>query len=66
MLSSRTRSGGGAAATDGHEAALNMVLASNGELEHEAVAREPATNLSAMKVALMKLGGHGNDLPPEL
>ena len=64
-LSSRTGSGGGAAITDGHEAALNVILASDGELEHEIVVDESATNLSAMKTALVKPGGHGDDLPPE-
>ena len=65
MLSSRTRRGGGVAATDGHEAALNFVLASDGELDHDTVAHESAANLSTMKVALVKPGGHGNDLPPK-
>ena len=65
MLSSRTRSGGGAAVTDGHEAALNVVLASDGKLKHETVPRESAVNISAMKAALVKPGGHGNDLAPE-
>ena len=35
-----TRSGGGAAVTDGYEATLNVVLASDGKLEHETVAPE--------------------------
>ena len=65
MLSSRTRNGGGAAVTDGHETALNIVLASGGQLERKNVAHKPATNLSAMKTALVKPEGHGNDLPPE-
>ena len=64
-LSSRTTSGGGAAVTDGHEAALNVVLARDGEVEHKTVAHEPTTNLSAIKTALVKSGGYGNDLPPE-
>ena len=65
MLSSCTRSGGSAAVTDGHEAALNTVLTIDGKLEHETVAHKSAVNLSTMKAALAKLGGHGNDLPPE-
>ena len=64
-LSSRTTSGGGAAVRGGHEAALNGVLASDGEVEHEIVAHEPTTNFSAIKTALVKSGGYGNDLPPE-
>ena len=50
VLSSRTRSGGGAAVTNGHEAALNVVLDSDGELEHETMAHESAANLYPMKV----------------
>ena len=65
VLSSRTRRSGGTAVTDGHEAALNLVLASDSELKHEIVAHEPATNLCATKATLVKQGGHGNDLPPE-
>ena len=65
VLSSRTRSGGGAAVTDGHEAALNVLLASDGELEHETVAHESATNISAIKTVLVISGGHGDDLPLE-
>ena len=65
VLSSRTRSGGGATITDGHEAALNVVLASEDELEQETVAHESVTNLSAMKATLVKPGGQGNNLPPE-
>ena len=65
MPSSRTRSGGGATVTDGHEAALNTVLASDGELERETVAHESAANFSTTKAALVKARGHGNDLPPE-
>ena len=57
MLSSHTRSGGGAAVTDGLEAALNVVLASGGELEHDTAAHESVTNFSAMKEALVKPGG---------
>ena len=57
MLSSRTRSGGGATVTDGHEAALNVFLAGDGKLEHETVAHESATNLSARKAALVEPGG---------
>ena len=57
MLSSRTRSGGSAAVTDVHEATLNVVLASDCELEHESVAHESVANLSAIKTALVKPGG---------
>ena len=66
LLSSRTRSGGDTAVTDGYEAALNVVLASDDELEHETVTHKSATNLSAMKAALVKPGGHSNDLLPSL
>ena len=38
MLSSRTKSSGGAVVPDGQEAILNVVLARDEELEHEAVA----------------------------
>ena len=65
VLNSRTRSGGGTAVTDEHEATLTVVLASDDELDHETVAHESATNLSAMKAALVKTGGHDNDLTPE-
>ena len=65
VLSSCTRGVGGAAVTDGHEASLNVVLASDDELEHETVAHKLAANLSAMMAALVKPGGHGNDLTPE-
>ena len=58
-------SGGGVAVTGGHEAFLNVVLASDGKLEHETVAHESSANLLLMKVALVKPGGHGNDLPPK-
>ena len=50
---------------DGYEAVLNVVLANDGKLEHETVAHRSATNLSAMKAALVKPGGHGNDLLPK-
>ena len=65
MLSSRNRSGGGATVADRHEAAINIVLASDDELEHEIVVHQPAVNLSVTKAALVKPGGHGNDLPSE-
>ena len=57
VLSSRTRSCGGTAVTDLHKSALNVALASDGELEDETVAHESATNLTAMKAALVTLGG---------
>ena len=65
MLSSCTRSGGGAAATDGYETTLNIILASDGKLEHGFAVHESVTSLSAMKAALVKPGGHCNDLPLE-
>ena len=52
MLSSSTRSGGGAAVTDGREAALSIILASHGKLEHKTVAHE-----SAAKAVLGEAGG---------
>ena len=57
VLSLRTRSGGGAAVTGGHDTALNVVHANDGKLEHETVAHESATNLSVMKAVLVKAGG---------
>ena len=65
MLSSCTKSGTGTAVPDGHEAALNVVLTGDGKLEHEAVVHETTANLFPMNAALMKLKGHGNDLPSE-
>ena len=44
---------------------MNVVLANDGKLEHETVAYESVANFSAMKAALVKPGGHGNDLSPE-
>ena len=65
VLSSCTRSDGGAAVLDGHDAALKVVLASDDNLEPETVAHESAANLSTMRAALVKPGGYGKDLPPE-
>ena len=59
------RGGGGAAATDGNETALNTVLASDGKLEHGIAVHDSVNNLSARKAALVKPGGHGNDLTPK-
>ena len=57
VLNSRTRSGGDAAVRDGHEAALNVVIAKDGKREHETVVHESTTNLSAMKAVLVNPGG---------
>ena len=65
MLTPRTKSVGGAVVTGGQDSALNVVLAIDGELEHETVAHESAAKLSALKAALVKPGGHGIDQPPE-
>lgn len=64
MPSSGRRSGGGAIATDGHQTDLNAVLASDGELENEIAVHETTSNLSAVRLALINPGGHGDDLPP--
>ena len=50
---------------DGNEAAPNTVLAGDCKLEQETVVSESTINLSSIKVALVKPGGGGDDLPPE-
>ena len=44
---------------------LNVVIANDGELEHETVVHQSAANLSAIKAALVKPGEYSNYLSPE-
>lgn len=62
LVSSRRTNGRGTIATDDRKAALNIVLTNDGELENEIVAHETTANLSDVKAALIKPGGHGDDL----
>lgn len=65
VLTSRTRSDGGAIATDSHETAVSCVLASDGELGNETLTHETAAYLSAVKASPIKPGDHGYDFLPE-